>query len=227
MPQRQTKARFQVSTAAWMKISFFWKMTPLHWVTGGVISQKSYLIQIQVFFFMSLGVRIVSSVRNFCCAVDEPNQPTSLFLGYPKNFDVSGYVVSKDRFNELLSRYAYTLLTPYDYVQYNKNSQPTTLQNFRLPVLPSAFWLQVLYGLIGQTLGFRNPKVYLTNSQTDPLRIFVNINYNNLILSDLDVEKQVSDITNNKARLQDRHFCCRIVQQHTSEKLLAFCITTR
>lgn len=134
-------------------------------------------------------------------------------------------MVSKD-LNELLSRYAYTLFTPYEYVQYNNNSQPTTLQTFWLLVLPSASWLQVLFGLNGQALGFRNPEVYLRNSRTDPFRIFVNINYN-LILPYLDVQKQVPDRMNNKAKLQDRHFCCRIVQQHKTEKLLAFCIVTR
>jgi len=89
--------------------------------------------------------------------------------------------------------------------------QPTPLQTFWLRLLPTASWLQVLFGLNGQALGFRNPEVYLTNSWTDPLRIFVNINYNDLILPDLDVQKQVPDRMNNKARIQDRHFCCRIV----------------
>jgi hypothetical protein len=58
-------------------------------------------------------------------------------------------------------------------------NQPTTLQTSRLRLLPSASWLQVLFCLNGQALGFRNPEVYFTNSWTDPLRIFVNINYNN------------------------------------------------
>jgi len=79
------------------------------------------------------------------------------FLSYPENFDFSGDVVSKALLNELLSRYAYTLFTPSGYVQYNNNSQPTTLHTFRLLLLPSASWLQVLFGLIGQALGFRNP----------------------------------------------------------------------
>jgi len=45
-------------------------------------------------------------------------------------------------------------------------------------------------------------------------------------LPDLDVQKQVPGRMNNKARLKDRHFCCWSVQAHTTEKLLAFCITT-
>jgi hypothetical protein len=134
-------------------------------------------------------------------------------------------VVSIHLLNELLSRYAYTLLTPYENVQYNNNSQPTPVQILRL-LLPSASWLHVLFGLIGQALGFRNPDVYLTNLRTDPLRVFASINYNNFILSDLNVHRQVPNRMNNKARLQDRHFCCRIARQHTTDKLLAFCIMT-
>jgi hypothetical protein len=83
------------------------------------------------------------------------------------------------------------LFTPYEYAQSSKFA------------VTSSFWF-----LVAGAVRFDWTSSWLQKSssifiysRTDPLRVSANINYNNFILSYLNVQKQIPNRMNHKARL--------------------------